>query len=194
MIRFNFIPEQMRKDRSGLLQGRFGTVPREILLGIGFAVVGLLVLFHLTLVVISLRQSVRQNALEIQWKSMAADKKIYDDVKAELDALQKKMDSLKKITDVNGPTWSKIINEISKSVPKGGWIRQITFEGGRIMISGSVVSKVKSEMVVASDFVTKLKQKPSFQAAFTDVEIDSIQRREDTMLSIADLSVKAKRK
>jgi Tfp pilus assembly protein PilN len=104
------------------------------------------------------------------------------------------MNSLRPITVIPQFHWARLLNDISDSVPKGVWLREIIFEKGSMSIYGSSVSKMKTEMVETGNFVASLKEKFSIQESFAGVDVDSIQRRENTAVSIADFNLKAKGK
>jgi Tfp pilus assembly protein PilN len=194
MIRLNFIPEQLRKERSGLLSHGVGGVPTEIPVGVMVFIFGFLLLVHFLLIGAFLVQVGGHQVLQIKWNGMAADKKIFDDISNQSKAILDRLSSLKPITSQTGPRWSRVLNDISDSVSKGVWLREIDFSKGLLTISGSSVSKMENEMVAAGNFVSALKTKPSMTEYFSGVEIDSIQRREGVSLAIADFRMKAKRK
>ena len=193
MIRLNFIPEYERKDKGGLLSDGWG-IPPEVVAGIIFAVVGFVLLVHVSLGALAAFKLAQQQLLQVQWNAMAADKKVVNDVFSETKAMQAKFTALKPITSQANFLWAHLLNDISDSVPKGIWLREIAFNRGILNISGSAVSKMKDEMISAGNFVSALKEKPTMKESFTGIDIDSIQRREDTALSIADFSLKAKQK
>jgi Tfp pilus assembly protein PilN len=192
MIRFNFIPEQLRKERGGILSHGLGGVPSEVLVGILVMVFGLLFLIHLSLVGVFLFEVGGHQVLQMRWNAMAADKKIFDDISNESKTIQNRLNSLKPITSQAGFGWSRLLNDISDSVPKGIWLRQIEFSKGLLTVSGSSVSKMENEMVAVGNFVAALKAKSGIRDYFIGIDVDSIQRREGVALSIADFRLKAK--
>jgi len=194
MIKLNFIPEQQRRQRTGIVGEDFGGVPGEIIVGVLVALVAFFILVHLALAGSAVYKLASHKILEVRWSSMAADKKECDQVADELKALQARMNSLRPITSVPQLHWAMLLNEISDSVPKGVWLREILFENGSMAIYGSSVSKMKTEMVETGNFVAALKEKSSIKDSFSSVDVDSIQRRENTTVSIADFTLKAKRK
>jgi hypothetical protein len=194
MIKLNFIPEQQRKQRAGIVGEDFGGVPGEVIAGIFVALVAFFILAHTALAAVSVYKLASHKLLEARWNSMAADKKICDEVADELKKLQAKTNSLRPITSVAQIHWARFLNEVSDSVPKGVWLREVLFERGSVAIYGSSVSKMKTEMVETGNFVAALKEKSSIKESFTGVDIDSIQRRENTSVSIADFTLKAKLK
>ena len=194
MIRLNFIPEQQRPQRSGIVGEYFGGVPGEVLAAALLALVGAFILMHAALAGIAVYKLASHKILEVRWNSMAEDKKVCDGIADELKAIQARLNSLRPIISVPQLHWARLLNELSDSVPKGVWLREILFERGAMAIYGSSVSKMQTEMVETGNFVAALKEKPTIKEGFTGVDIDSIQRRENAAVSIADFTLKAKRK
>lgn len=194
MIQFNFIPEQLRKERAGFLSHGLGGVPAEIFIGISLMVFGIMLLVHVSLVGTLLFQVGRHQILQMKWNAMDTDKKVFDDISNESKTIQNRLNSLKPITSQAGFLWSRLFNDISDNVPKGVWLRQIDFNRGLLTISGSSVSKMANEMVTAGNFASALNKKSSVKDFFTDVDVDFIQRRTGTTLSIADFRLKTRRK
>ena len=194
MIKLNFIPEQQRRQSAGIVGEDFGGVPGEVIVGVLAALAAFFILLHMALAGVAVYKLASHKLLESRWNSMAADKKICDQVADELKVIQARMNSLRPITTVPQVHWAMLLNELSDSVPKGVWLREVLFEGGAMTIYGSSVSKMKTEMVETGNFVAALKEKASIKNNFTGVDVDSIQRRENTAVSIADFTLKARRK
>ena len=194
MIRLNFIPEHLRKRGGGFVEEGVGGVPSEIIVGGVVALFGLIVLLHVLLAGGALFKMAGYKILEARWNSMGADKKAYDEVVDELAKLQAKMNSLRPIASVRQVPWARLLNDVSDSVPKGVWLREVLFENGLLTLYGSSVSKMQNEMVEAGNFVAELKGKSSIKEYFIGMDIDSIQRRENVAVSVADFSLKARHK
>jgi Tfp pilus assembly protein PilN len=194
MIKLNFIPDQQRAHTSQLAADDFGGIPGEVLVGSIVALIGFLLTLHLLLAVIAGYKFASCKILQVRWDMMGADKKNFDEVTGELKQLQTKMATLRPITSAQTLHWVNLLNDVSDSVPKGVWVRQISFDKGQLVIHGSSVSKIKNEMVEAGNFVSALKDRRSIKENFTSVDIESIQRRENTALSVADFILRAKRK
>jgi Tfp pilus assembly protein PilN len=194
MIKLNFIPEQQRQQSTGIVGEDFGGLPGEVLVGIFVALAAALLFVHAALGGITVYKLTAHKLLEVRWNSMAADKKACDAVADELKVLQTRLNSLRPIISTEQSQWARLLNELSDSVPKGVWLRELLFEKGSMSIYGSSVSKMQTEMVETGNFVAALKEKPSIKDSFMGVDVDSIQRRENTSVSIADFTLKAKRK
>lgn len=193
MINLNLIPEYERKSKSGILSEGIG-IPMENLVGILIAAAAVLVMIHVSLGGYALVRVAQHELLLRKWNSMGADKKVFDEISQESRKIQTRFGSLQPITSKPTIIWSRLLNDISDSVPKGVWLREVIFEKSQLTISGTAVSKMKNEMISAGTFVSALKERPSIKKNFGGVDIDSIQRRENTALSMADFTLKAKQK
>ena len=98
MIKLNFIPEQQRKQRAGIVGEDFGGIPGEVIIGIFVALVGILIFAHTALAGVAVYKLTSYKILEVRWNGMAGDKKACDGVADELKVLQARMNSLRPIT------------------------------------------------------------------------------------------------
>lgn len=194
MIKINLLPENLRKDKTGLLDGGFGSVPSEVVLGIFIAAGVFVFIVHFILAAVAIGKITQHRILEARWQTMAAQKMKYDTVFDEAKILQARMNTLKPMTAERGLGWSKLMNDISDSVPKGVWLKEIALNKKVLTISGSAVSRVQAEMMAAGSFTAALKEKPLVINAFSIVDVDSIQRRDVQGLAVADFTIKAKLK
>ena len=184
----------MRKDRGDIFQDGFAQVPQEVSAGIIIAGIGVLFLIHVLLGLVAVFKVAHHQVLLVHWNSLATDKKALDTVTQETQALQKKMFSLKPITAARGIMWGELLNEISDSLPKGVWLRELHYDKDQLTIKGSAVSKMNDEVILAGNFVSALKEQPVMKEQFTGLQVESISRRENAALSIVDFLLKAKQK
>jgi hypothetical protein len=194
MIKIDLLPQGVRKDKTGLLDGGFGSVASEVVLGIFLAAGAFLLVVHLLLAATAVAKIAQHKMLEARWQGMAAQKSAYDTVFNEAKALQARMNTLRPITAERGSIWSRLMNDVSDSVPKGVWLKELSLNKKVLTISGSSVSRVQAEMMAAGSFASALKERQTVKDSFTGVDVDSIQRRDLQGLSIADFTIKAKLK
>jgi hypothetical protein len=192
MIKINFIPEHLRKEEAGFLGGGLARLPQEVLWGTAFAVMMFFLVIHVALAFVLVGGFFKQMLLEKRWATMSLDKKNVDDIVKEATDIQVRMASLAPITSGRVLPWGKTLNDISDSLPKGVWIQSINFDKTYLTISGSAVSKSMNEMMLPGVFTASLKEKRLFKDHFITLDVDSIQRRANTALSIADFSLKGK--
>lgn len=193
MIKINLVPEFLRKDRAGLLNGVIGGYPQEVVVGILLAVFGALLILHALLGALGLFQAAQRQKLEVRWGALAQDKKALDDVSGEIRALQARLTAFRPVIFSRPISWAQFMKDVSSSIPKGVSLKQVSLDKGILLIKGSALSRRKNEMVLAGQFVESLKQRPIFADHFVDVGVDySIQRKEAQFLSVANFDLKAK--
>ncbi|MBF0569553.1 MAG: PilN domain-containing protein [Candidatus Omnitrophica bacterium] len=195
MIRLNFIPENVRQKSGDLFEDGLGAIPREVIVGAMVAVLALLLVAHAVLGVAYLARSVEYGVLAGEWKSLQADQKTVVEVLDATKEAQAKLNALRPLMSESQVLWSQLINDVSGSVPKGVWLTQVALDKGVLGVYGNAVSQKKNEMLLVGNFVTTLKQKPSFIERVVSVDVDySIHRRENSTLSVAEFTLKAKLK
>ena len=194
MIKVNFVPEGLRKEKGGLFDQGLGDMPKEVFVGIVVAAIAFLLAVHLLLGLAAVFKIAHQQVLQAKWKSMSTDKAVLDGLMSETRALQARMNTLKPFTSEGNMLWAGLLKDIAGSFRKGAWLRQLDYRKGLLVITGSAVSKTKGEMIVAYSIVSALKVRPSFKEYFSTLDIDSIQRRDNPALSVADFALKARRK
>jgi|GEM_PF-334563 len=194
MIRINFIPQQLRRRTGNFWAEGFGSLPREVILGAFVGAAMILAVVHVLLAGVALAKVAQHTLLEVRWGALSPKKKVLDDVINQTKEVQTKISALKVIAIDQGVVWAKLLNEVSDSVPNGAWLRDVLYIKGVLTIEGSAVSKVRNEMIIVNNFVAALKEKPLFKSGFVGIDVDSIEGRKDTALSIADFVLKARLK
>lgn len=194
MLNINFVPEYLREDTSGLLDNGLGNMSREVILSLFVAVTALMLTIHVLLFVLIAGNHAKEFGLSSSWKNMDSDNKIVTDLMAQTQELQRRWISLKPITSQRMFMYSQLLNEISDSVPRGIWLRRVSYENNVVIIDGSAVSRVKSEMIISGNFVSAMKERDVFKKFFSSVDVDSMQGRNTGAAAIADFTLKARQK
>jgi Tfp pilus assembly protein PilN len=188
MIRINILPEQARRKRAGFAAQNWLKIPMENVVGIAGGVCAVLLAVHILLTGVALATKMHIAGRAKKWEHLSGEKQNIDAVMRELNANRDKLKSIKEISEGKILSWSRILNVISDSIPKGVWLRQISVEDKILLVQGSAVSKVRSEMSSVGGFVARLKESEYILNNFEDFEVGSIQRRRDTTVGVADFS------
>lgn len=193
MIEINLIPPQLRKSKKA---GMFGgnRIPPEIVIGSAGGLLILLVIFHIVLLGINLKNLARQKSLNKVWQEIQPQKAAVDLVLDEMRNIQSSIKTINEVTKKDGPVWAQKLNIISDSLPKGVWINKLSLQDNLFFIDGSAISKQQKEMINVHLFDSNLKDNKSFQEYFTDFEPGSIQRRRVQNLDIVDFLITIKLK
>ncbi|MBF0123361.1 MAG: hypothetical protein HQL21_08175, partial [Candidatus Omnitrophica bacterium] len=113
MIKINLVPELERKDKGGFLNGGVGGYPQEIIAGVLVAVFGLLLMIHAVFGGIAFWKIIERNILQARWNSLAADKKMVDEVSDRIRVIQMKMAAVRPIMAANSILWSGFLKDVS---------------------------------------------------------------------------------
>ena len=192
MVDINLIPAALRKNSKGPSGGLKLNIPHDILLGVGSALVLLIVSVHLVLSFSWLLVFGQFSLHNAQWQQLAPDKKILDAINDESKDLKKKIGLISDMTTKKGILWAPKFNAISDALPRGLWIRKMTLDKTGLLIEGSVVSKTSNEINNVGSFLSVLKQDDGFIRDFSSLEVNSIQRGHNSSVEITDFTAMAK--
>jgi Tfp pilus assembly protein PilN len=192
MVDINLIPQSLRKA------GKEGALPAvkiapEIVLGVGSGLVLFLVAVHLVLGFFWLIAFGQMAAHNAQWQKLAPDKQALDAISSQSADFKKKEKVLSDLT-TKSMLWAPKFNAISDALPKGVWIRRMTFDKTGLSIDGSVVSRTESGISNVGLFVSNLRQDNGFIKDFAFLEVNSIQRGKMGSVDVTQFTVMAKLK
>lgn len=168
------------------------TVPPEVVLGAGAGLIIFLIFIHIFLIVINVRKMAQHTGLQRRWESLLPSQKEVDSLVIELRALQGKQKAAEGIFPGRKILWSQKLNIVSDHLPRGVWLRKVSFEEGMLLIEGSAVSIENEGMSSVHKFTSNLKGEVEFLADFADLELGSIQRRKIKDMDIADFIITAR--
>ena len=195
MITINLVPEHLRKKISRSVLSSLGVdIPREVLLGVGGVFVIVLVLSHVVLFAAQAVQALRLASVKARWEKLLPDKNRLDAIGSELRDMHKKMTTITGIASAKTGQWSRKLNILSDTLPKGVWLKKISLDNKSLTLEGGVFSKAGSEIVIVGDFVADLKKDPAFADDFSSIEVQSIQRGRQGPTEVAEFIVTAKLK
>ena len=189
MIEINLVPEQSRKKRKSksLLNGL--NIPRETMIGAGAGVLVILLSIHFVLLLFNITKLVHYKKLQKQWAEMSPLKEKVDSVMLELRGLQGKLAVFDEVAGDSGALWSRKLNILSDSLPRGVWFKKIDFHNDIFLLEGSAISMQGEEMINVHNFVSVLKKNKDFLDHFADLKLGSIQTRKLEKIEIADFSI-----
>ena len=195
MITINLVPEHLRKKISRSVLSSLGVdIPREVLLGVGGVFVIVLVLSHVVLFAAQAVQALRLASVKARWEKLLPDKNRLDTIGSELRDMHKKMTTITGIASAKTGQWSRKLNILSDTLPKGVWLKKISLDNKSLTLEGGVFSKAGSEIVIVGDFVADLKKDPAFADDFSSIEVQSVQRTKRGLTEVAEFTLTAKLK
>ena len=189
MIEITLLPYSLRKKKKGKFSLPEFNIPLEIVIGLGGGLVALLVLVHVFLLVINIRNVAKHKEFQRKIEAVSLEKQRVEKVLNELRALQSTQKAVQGILPERKICWANKLNILSDSIPRGVWIKRINLEGDVLLIEGSAISTDNEAMINVHQFTSTLKSQREFLEHFNDLELGSIQRRKIKQMDIADFLI-----
>lgn len=195
MIEINLVPENMRKSRRVQTSAAAPRVSAGLPGPVVFTVLGGFTLFLIVLLlafqVYLATQISKRNDLKQQLASIEQQRTNIEKIKKEMKELKERVKTFEKVVGITTILWAQKLNEISDNLPRGVWLTKVALEANFLIIEGSAVSKVKTEIADIHTFTGKLKSNKSFMANLKTLELDMIKAHKVENLSVADFKIKA---
>ncbi len=189
MIEINLVPVELRKKRKNKSLLRGLNIPRELMIGAGGGVVLFLLGLHLVLLLVNITRLVHYKKLQKQWAQMSPLKEKVDSVATEMRGLQDQLATLDEVTGKSNILWSRKLNILSDTLPRGVWFKKMGFNGDIFSVEGSAISRQGEEMISVHNFTSALKKNKDFLDNFADLKLGSIQTRKLDKIEIADFLI-----
>lgn len=189
MIEINLIPYSLRKNKKGKLSLKEFNIPLEIVIGLGGGLIALLILVHVFLLVINIRNVAQHKEFKKKMEAVSPEKQRVEKVINELRTLQSTQKAVGDILPERKISWSQKLNILSDSIPRGVWLKRVNLEGDVLLIEGSAISTDNEAMINVHQFTSTLKSQREFLEHFNDLELGSIQRRKIRQMDIADFMI-----
>lgn len=185
-------PQLRRKQKRGFMPGGF-QIPLEVVIGLGGGLIMLLILVHIGLLAINLVKLGQHRDLQNKIAKISTQKGEVDAVINEMRSLQGKLQSINKITNESQILWSQKFNILSDRLPRGVWLKKISYDQKVLLIQGSAISRQANEMMSVHTLAANLKNDPVFLKGFANLEMDSIARSLMNKVEVADFVMTADR-
>lgn len=189
MIEINLIPYSLRKNKKGKLSFKEFNIPLEVVIGLGGGLIVLLILVHVFLLVINIRNVAQHKEFKKKMEAVSPEKEQVEKVINELRSLQGTQKAVEGILPERKIYWAQKLNILSDSIPRGVWLKRVNLEGDVLLIEGSAISTDNEAMINVHQFTSTLKSQREFLEHFNDLELGSIQRRKIKQLDIADFMI-----
>lgn len=189
MIEINLIPYSLRKNKKGKFSLKEFNIPLEIVIGLGGGLIVLLILAHVFLLAINIRNVAQHKEFKKKMEAVSPEKQRVEKVINELRALQSTQMAVEDILPERKIYWAQKLNILSDSIPRGVWLKRVNLEGDVLLIEGSAISTDNEAMINVHQFTSTLKSQREFLEHFNDLELGSIQRRKIKQMDIADFMI-----
>jgi Tfp pilus assembly protein PilN len=195
MIDINLIPESMRKNRRAKMVAAATSAPaglsKSSIFGLLGAFTALLILALLGCQGYLALQISKRNNLKKQLADIEQARKNVELTIKEIKDLNVRVKTLEKVVGERTILWAEKLNEISDNLPRGVWLTKVALEAQFLVLEGSAVSKMKTEIADIHILTGKLKTSKSFMVNLKSLELDMIKARNVDNLSVADFKIRA---
>ena len=192
MIEINLLPEEKRKKTKELFNfdlGSLGINVGKIAPIAGGGAVGFLILLVLLFFMGSSIRTSQMRRLILKEQAMSEEKSNVDLVNNKISILRTKMQVLGQITKRRF-LWAQKLNELSDLVLPGIWFTRIrTDVENNFVIEGSVISKKEEAMASVGKFMKNIREHPSFFKDFSNIRLESVQRRSQEAKDVVDFKI-----
>ncbi len=192
MIDINLAPPNLRRKQKRRILPKGFYVPPEVIIGGGGGLLLFLIVVHIFVIFKHISLKDRYMQVKKEWKTLLPAKREVDKIIIEIRKLQSIKQDVDKLIDADKILWSRKLNIISDSLPRGVWLRHIAFEDRKtFIIEGSAISRQQNQIAAIHEFTHNLRQQKAFLKHFQEMDIDSITRRKINNTEVVDFSIVA---
>jgi Tfp pilus assembly protein PilN len=175
MIEINLLPEEMRREKK--LQFKLDLATSKVQFIAGSILAGILIALFIFCLAGSLIRKAQTISLLKKERSIAHET-------SEVDAINKKITTLNaKLAALDGVTkrkflWAGKLNQLSELTLPGIWFTRIyTDTENRFIIEGSIISRREEAMATVGKFMKDMRENQVFFNDFSDIKLESAQRK-----------------
>lgn len=172
MIEINLLPQQLRLKTKRMPK----SIKTKQILYIIPLLVGMTILIHLYLAVISITGSYKLKTLNAKWSKFEPQRKIIEDFRKEYGLLSTDLKAMQQLSSQK-INWSEKLNRLSLNLPYGIWFNKLTLDQKKLIIEGTAVSLQKEEMNLINKFMDNLRNDLAFSKGTSNLELGPAQRR-----------------
>mgnify|MGYP001589458327 CR=1 FL=1 len=192
MIEINLVPEQVRKKRRSLASAAVSrSVPTAAGMGLVAGFLVFLAIASLGLQLFIGERIKTRNSLKQEMDSLGGAKTNVDTLIKDVREAQGRVKNFEEVFGGKKVAWAPKLNEISESLPRGVWLTKVALEDNTLVIQGSSVSKLRTEMSDVHSFTANLKSSKKFMTDFSNIEVGLIKTRTIESLPVAEFTIKA---
>ncbi len=191
MIEINLVPPQFKKKKKSRQVSESASSPSKNNI-IGFAslfIVFLAIVAGALQFIISQKLAQRKKLMS-ELAELVPQKINTDRYVGQIKDINKRLEPLEEILGQKDIMWSKKLHAVSESLPRGVWLTKMHLDEDVLLINGSAVSKVQTEMISVHSFNTSLKNNEDFMADFKEIELEYIKSRTINGTPVADFTIR----
>jgi len=174
MIEINLLPAELRvAPKSKKIS--IDLKPNKLLALIPI-LVGLIVLIHIFLAIGGALKASQYRALKNKLLKLEPQRKELEDFNKEYSILLQDAQAIQQMIGQR-IIWSQKLNRLSIDLPSGIWFSDLSVTPKDFILQASAVSLNKEEMNIITKLIDNLKNDPVFIQDFSNLELNSVQRR-----------------
>lgn len=190
MIEINLLPEELKLKSKKSAEIKEQQKEIKKLLYVVSAVVGLLLIAHLSMISVTIAKSIHLAALNLQWRKLDPQRKQLEEFQKEYSASSANSQAIQELINKR-IDWSEKLNNLSLNLPSGIWFNEISASGKSFNLRGTVVSLAKEEVNLINQFLNNLKRDNSFFKDFVSIELGPLSRRSIQSYDVIDFTLNA---
>ena len=187
MIEINLLPEELRKEKK--FQLNLDLQASKVRIIGGSAIAGILIFLVLFFSIgASIRKGQAARLLDRE-QGISQDKVNAETLNQDIAVLRSKMAVLGEVTKRRF-LWAEKLNQLSDLVLPGIWYTRIyTGTDGMLIIEGSVISKKEEAMASVGKFMKGLGENNDFFSDFSNIKLETVQRKSLEERDVVDFKV-----
>ncbi len=179
MISINLLPDELKE------RNRKGIAPQDYVVYLAAGLLAALLALHLLLGLIYVGRDIHLGVLASAMKNQESLLKKVENFKQEYGYLFRDEFS----PGQGGLSWSEKLYCMSKDLPNGVWLNELSFVDRNFQLRGSIVSLQRNEVGLMNAFLDSLKKDSSFFKDFVTLEPGPLKRRMVASYEVVDFSL-----
>jgi Tfp pilus assembly protein PilN len=139
-------------------------------------VLGIFVLVHVGLALLSISRNYQLASLNATWKRLEPQRKEVDIFKQERSLVSQDASTIQQLTEKR-VNWAQKLNRLSMDLPSGMWFSEISVAPADFILKCSVISLQKEEVALANKFLGNLMNDALFFKDFNSLELGPLKRK-----------------
>ncbi|MDP8230995.1 MAG: hypothetical protein P9L93_07875 [Candidatus Gorgyraea atricola] len=187
MIEINLLPEEMRKKRQP--QFKLDLEMEKVKVIGGAAAAGILIILVLFCLVGSFVRKKQTQRLLLKEQNFAAETLDIETINKEIVTLKAKMNMMDGVTSRRF-LWAEKLNYLSDLILPGIWFTRIrTDSEDKLVVEGSVIPKQEEAMATVGKFMKNVRDNKTFFKDFSNIKLESVQRKSIDERDIVDFRI-----
>jgi len=190
MIKINLLPPDLKKN----ISAPAGLAKPDIRMALYLVpvIIGILIIAHIFLAGTAIVKNLTLISLNKQLLKQAPEKEKLDSFLKEYSVASAGASAAAGLLGAR-LEWAQKLNSLSRQLPAGVWLNELSFSNGVLVLRGSViaVNKEREEVSIINRFINNLKKDQAFSGDFESLELSSVNRRSIHSFEVIDFTLTA---